>query len=205
MGELMPGRRRKFKVKVRRYEFTTLRIGNVELEVLQRVSEDEIEELASTPLDALISVVERLSSRESEHVFEVEVSDGTRHIIGGMPSGEERLMLFPRPARLRAVSIVKISDAIEKGMSSSAALIRLPAESLKTRKIRKELYVYEGRVIAPDDVYLIILDTDQGRRYVRVTPKPIVESLVQHVLTPREQEEVSHADGRGEGGDSSPS
>lgn len=191
----MPGKKRKFKVKVRKYEFTTLSVGSVKLEVLQLVSEEEIEEPASTPLDALISVVERLSSKEVEHVFEAEVSDGTRHIIGGLPSGEGRLMLFPRPVRLRAVSIVKISDAIEKGMSSSAALIRLPQGSLRTRKIRKEVYVYEGRITTSDDVYLVILDTDLGRRYVRVTPKPIIESLVQHVLTPRGQEEESRVDG----------
>ncbi len=192
-------------VVVKWFAKDTLKVRNIEIDVLKVEKSRELKE-AGSPLDVLMNITERLSTQEKS-MFEVTTSGERTSIIGEFPSEgkTEMQMLFPRPARLRRVGVITLKTLLDKGMSNESAAFTLTEDMIKYYKVRDEVYVYEGKVRAPRDVYLLILETDLGRRVLRLAKKPIVERLVQHVLTPPEQEEESHGNEHGQGGDSSPS
>ncbi|MCE4624342.1 MAG: hypothetical protein F7C35_00550 [Desulfurococcales archaeon] len=167
------------KVKVRWFKRARVKVSGVELDVLKPVKEIEREEVGA-PLDVLMRVAEELSTTGGG-TFEVEVEGGVRRVFGEEkapePSDSEVSMLFPRPARLKSIAVVRF-NALEEASEGGVSVFAVKEDKLRFAKVKSELYVYEGRIKAPDDVYLIVLDTDLGRRLVRVPREPIISKLV---------------------------
>ena len=174
------------KVLVRRFRRDTIDLGGVSLGVLRLVSEN-IERRKGDPVDVLYSIIEKIDRGSVDSLVEVTVSDSRSYIIGEVleeAEGRPRL-LFPRPARLIRAGVVRIG-ALELAGKSSMYVVKGVSAAL--RSVGRNVYVYEGIVKSDDkDVYLVVLDTEFGRRIIRVAPGAIVSRLVQHVLSRPEQ------------------
>ena len=199
----------KVALEIRRYKYSEIEIQGVRIGVLVLQGSKKVD-ASGDPLEVLMSAVEELGEPSPGELIEIRVSDGRSHIVGewSPPGGEAGVrLLYPRPVRLLAAGVLRVSDIVRRG-ESEGAMFRLGPDVIRLKQLRStKVYVYEGPVIVSGarDAYLLILDTEAGRRIVRLASEPIVEKLVQHVLTPPEQDSGGHSSGRAQGGDSSPS
>ncbi|MEB3787236.1 MAG: hypothetical protein GSR78_00610 [Desulfurococcales archaeon] len=161
----MPARR-KLSVAVVWYKIEEVTVGNVTIDLLKPVKKFESVE-AGSPIDVMLKIAEQNMKSKAGDYFEiiVEGSDELRQIMGEAPShtrerGEDPEVrpLYRRPARLIRVGVLtgQIGDnPMELDMSKA-----------RWHRIRGEYYVFEGRIRAPENVALVVLDTDQGRSIV---------------------------------------
>jgi len=153
----------KLKVKIRIYEETEVRISGVTIGALSLVEEKEIDALGD-PLDVLMRVSEEQARARKGSYVEVVIqgSDAT-YIMGESPRYRWRRRLTMSPERLVRVGIVKQGKVEGEG----SGLIRFKLNEVTWRRAPKNLYVFEGRVEAGEEVALVILETESSRAYVR--------------------------------------
>jgi len=206
------GRRRSsrtVKLHIVEYRKSEWNIGaNTTIEVLEKEGEREIVEKGD-PIDALLRTVENLIG-ESEGFFEVRVETGeTSEIMGEIAKAADKAkpkLLFQRPERLLRAAIVEYTDLQHE--PAGASLYTLDLGKLKWRKPKRQLYIFEGEVSAPPNVYMLIIDTDRGRRFIRLAREDIPPIVSSTTSTSQPQSGLpgeSHGNGSGEGGDNSPS
>ncbi len=178
------------------------------IEVLEKKGEREIEE-EGDPIDALLKTVENLIG-ESEGFFEVRVETSeSSEIMGEIAKTADKArpkLLFQRPERLLRAAIVEYTDLQHE--PSGASLYTLNLGKLKWKRPKRQLYIFEGKVSAPPTVYMLIIETDRGRRFIRLAREdipPIVSSTTSTSQPQTEPPGESHGNGSGEGGDNSPS
>ena len=155
----------KVKVRVVWYRVEEEDYGGVSIEVLRPVKEYSTEE-AGDPVDVILRVSEASSKASTGDYFEVIVEDReVKRIMGESPRRGQRQrkgvdMIFPRPARLLRVGILKSGQAEGEGGSQ----FRL--EDAEWHAPRGVVYVYEGRVRIGSNVDAVVVDTDAGREII---------------------------------------
>ncbi len=177
--------RRKLSVTVVWYKLEEVTVGSVAIDLLKPVKKFESVE-AGSPIDIMLKIAEQNMKSRAGDYFEiiVEGSDELRQIMGEAPShtrerGEDPEVrpLYRRPARLLRVGILTGQTGENPvGFDMSKA---------RWYRIKGEYYVFEGRIKAPDDVALVILDTDQGRSIVPLARSRSGGSRQRSGLTPQ--------------------
>lgn len=156
----------RFRLTIKVYDSETIDLGGVRLSVL-RLRERVASEESGDKVDAVLRAVERESRKPRGSYFEVEAEEGEHRIImGESPRYPGSRMLFPRPARLLRVGVLRAGDLASRRSDGGGAA--LPADRISWHEPPGEFYVYESKVEAPGDVLLLIIDTDLGRRYLRL-------------------------------------
>jgi len=198
----MTKQRVKARVLVRWFRYEKKRFGPVEIGVLVPYKSYESEE-AGDPIQIMLSVVEAVSRSKEGDYFEVRVaSPGREDVMGETPRYKGARLLFPYPARLRRVGVLRVDSIREAGQEAEADYFRVKREHYDWYDVKKEVYVYEGHIEAEDDVVSIYLETDEGPRIVVA---PNYERKLKDVLPRPQPSQESHHSGDGSGGDSSPS
>jgi len=115
--------------------------------------EKEIEEKDRDFYDLLADLKERYKSTPNKVIEVIEVGKGGeathRATISTIDNGT---ILFPEPVRLRAVYIARDMETH----------VRRSLSSFKRINLDSNAYIFQGRAILPNDVKMIILDTERG-------------------------------------------
>lgn len=182
------------KIRVRRYKAEELEVGEVVLGVLRLKGEEE-REASGNPLEVLLSTAEAEARgrRPDTDYYEVIVEDGeTRRVLGEGPRYTWGRRLAFKPERLLRVGIVRrnalnplvsappseeeleeaeLAEKLAGGESVGAYVFKL--DDVEWHDVEGEVYVYEGTLALRDpetsNVALVILETESGRRYLRVS------------------------------------
>ncbi len=190
-----------FTVRVRGFTSDTLKLGSVKLGVLRLVEERSWRD-SGDPLEALAAVADAYRGRHS--YVEIEVSGLEEEprvvVLGVSPSYEGRKPLFPRPARLLRVGILRESTVRTRGFDERGYAELKVEEDIQWFKVRGKVYVFEGLVEAEPDVVYIVVDTEYGRRWVRVYHRLTLRPASQRAETQAPQDTGG---GSGQGEDSS--
>ena len=146
-------------ISVRVFKPEILRVGKVILQAYVPVEDrSRIEEVSlktrRDDIEALLSKVYKIKrelNMKEEALVEIEVEGKGFALHVGERKGEKdkAALLFPRPARLLKIGLMK---------EGKIRWYRVPRD--------KEYYVYEGYIEVPEDVQVIILETDAGTRVV---------------------------------------
>ncbi len=190
--------KQKVKVKIKWYNTVTVSLGKVKIDLLEVASQYESEEVGS-PIDVLLNIVERSSRKSEGDYFEVRVSDGIIEVMGESPKYNGRRSLFPYPVRVKRIGIVRFKDLqpAEQKEGEEPDVFVIDENKVKWRRFKKEYYIYEGKVEADEDTYLLIIDTEAGRRIVRVPSRQIILSSLRSSQPLPQRVEESHQNGRG--------
>ncbi|MDM7274969.1 MAG: hypothetical protein P3X22_002440 [Thermoprotei archaeon] len=158
----MPG----IVLKIRRFMRDSLSFGGLRLHVL-RLREVEERQVSGDPLDAALGILEEESKAPGPGYVVVEVQSGRGKSIMGEVLGESRgSLLFPKPSRLRRVGIVRV-DALSSRVESG--IVRLKESDIEWFNVEGEdVYVFDSPLEAPENIAYVIVDAEDGRRYVRV-------------------------------------
>ncbi|MCE4612721.1 MAG: hypothetical protein F7C07_02670 [Desulfurococcales archaeon] len=190
--------RQKVKARIVSYKRSRVRAGDVKLEALKPARVEELEERGD-PREVLMKLVETSTRRGDADFIEVSVEAGdVKEFFGDSPRHAGGRMLYPRPARLLRVGVVRVKRLAEAGSGA----VELKEGDVEWHTVRGNIYVYEARIEAPDDVALVIIDTSEGRRVVKIQ-----RSLTRRIFsqTQGRQAGESQSSGSGSGGGSSPS
>ncbi len=147
------------------YSPEVLKVRGIKLGVLKRVKEDWKEKALRSrqgPLDALLNYATRLSrDKELRDLGYVEVTVEAPGLVvthGDRPNYEWSEMLFPSPSKLIRIGIVRKKE-------TDSGKFQVESKDIKWIDVAsKDVYVFEGFCEAPEDVLLVILDTEKGRR-----------------------------------------
>ena len=161
------------RVHIRVFEKDILQFRNVKIEALRVVKEFSVEERGD-PLDALIKVVEKLVIA-GEGFFEARVEGTPIEIIGEIPEKNNETskhLLSSYPLRLKRIGVVRYSDlsALEGGINAYTSSL----EKVRWYRPRGEYYVFEGEIETPEDVYLLIIETEKDRRIIRIPREDVI-------------------------------
>ena len=180
------------------YVYEKREYGGVVLGVLVPIRSYESEEVGD-PLQVMLSIVEATSRKSQGDYFEVEVEGGgVRRIMGEAPKYRAQRMLFPRPARLLRLGLLRRGT---EPRLRGTGYVGFSKEDLEWITPGEEVYVYEGVIQAPDDVIAVYLETSEGGRLVF---NPTLSRRLRDVLLPPgEGGQAENSEGGG-GGDSSP-
>ncbi len=147
------------------YEPSLTRVGRTVIKVYQPLEDaSSIEEIEISTSREVLSALEERMERARKEASKMNADKSFMEIsiegkgfalhkgeYRGISAEPKEKMLFPRPARLRALGLLKKEGEIEWLRQS----------------FRKELYVYEGEIEYPKDYIGVILDTEYGRRVYR--------------------------------------
>lgn len=195
---MVMSQRARVKVRITWYAYEKREYGGVVLGVLVPIRRYESEEVGD-PLQVMLSVVEATSRKSQGDYFEVEVEGGgVRRIMGEAPKYRAQRMLFPRPARLLRVGLLRRSL---EPKTRGVGFVGFSKGDLEWITVGDEVYVYEGVIQAPDDVVGVYLETSEGGRLVF---NPTHARRLRDVLLPPGEGGQAGDSGPGEGGDSSP-
>lgn len=165
----------RFKVRVREFQRGYARIGPVVLTVLRLSREEEFEE-EGDPYDSLAYILE--SRSKSNDYVEIEIEFLTRsknhesmpdRVVRGEYNPTLRgggRSLFPRPARLRRVGVVRL-ERVLKSMEKHGGYALLGDGDIEWYRASREVYVFEGEAEVPDDIAYVVLETASGVRWIR--------------------------------------
>lgn len=153
-------------LKIRRFTRDSLSFRDLRINVL-RLREVEERQVSGDPLDAALGILEEESKASGSGYVVVEVQSPRGRSLMGEVLGESRgSLLFPKPSRLRRVGVVRVnvlSSRIESG------IVKLRDSDVEWFNVEGEdVYVFDSPVEAPEDIAYVIVDTEDGRRYVRV-------------------------------------
>ncbi len=153
-------------LKIHRFARDSLNFGSLKIHVL-RLKEVEERQVSGDPLDAALGILERESRASGPGYVMVEVqSPGSRSFMGEVLGESRGSLLFPKPSKLKRVGIVRVdvlSSRIESG------IVKLRDSDIEWFNVEGEdVYVYDSPVEAPEEIAYIVVDTEDGRRYVRV-------------------------------------
>jgi len=155
------------------YKARTLRLSSVEIDVLEKTSEKSIGSISADQVDKaydkLMEVAERVLAevrdKKAYYVAEVRLYNDKGEEIAvcgeAMGSRSEAVKLFPAPARLKRVGIVK--KDVAKQNKFSHALINWVT-------IKEDVYVYEGAIKMDENIEFLILETEKGTTVVYRQP-----------------------------------
>jgi hypothetical protein len=163
-------------LEVRYYKPELKSLGPVLIEVYRLAKIEPLELGAITPGDAvdrvydiLANVVERYRSSEFM-VVEVRAYLKTGEIAAATLTRQPTrtmLMMFPRPVRLVRLGV------------------KLRENGIRWYRVSEELYVYQGKLELPEDVELVVLDTEEG---VRVVTRSEVADQLEELRLLKQQE-----------------
>jgi len=190
-----------FTVRVRGFKVGDLAVGPVKIEVL-KVAEERSWKESGDPLEAMAAVADAYRGKHDYVEIEVSGLEGEPRVVllGVSPQYRGKKPLFPRPARLYRLGVLR-EATVRRGGFDEKGYAELKVDGdLEWYNIGGEVYVFEGAVEAEPDVVYIVVDTEYGRRWVRVYPKIILRQASQQA---EKQEPQAHPDEHGTGGDSS--
>ncbi len=169
-----------FTVRVRIFRAEMARLGPLKLEAL-RVVEEKTWRESGDPLETLAAVAD--AHRGKAGYVEIEVLGLDKEprvvVLGVSPQYEGRKPLFPRPARLLRIGVLRESVVRARGFDEKGyAEIRVE-DDIEWVNVDSKLYVFEGVVEAEQDVMYVIVDTEYGRKWVRVYPRLILRQASQ--------------------------
>ena len=186
------------KLVVKCFKTGKARIGGVKLSLLKLVTVDSFEESGDV-YDAVAGITDAYTKEKGCDYVEVDIeSHHSKIYYGDSPEYQGSRMLFPRPARLHRIGILRSSNPKLKRVEGYYVI---DDSSLEWYRLRGKYYVFESRVEAPEDILYIVVDTEYGRRWVR-TQRHVIAKLSSQ--TPQEPGPGSPENGAGEDGDSSP-
>ncbi|MCE4601504.1 MAG: hypothetical protein F7C38_08140 [Desulfurococcales archaeon] len=160
--------------------------GPVEIGVLRPGREYESVEVGS-PIEILLNVIEKSTKSREGDYFEVTVeAPGIIEVMGESPKYRSQRMLFPRPARLVRVGILR-SERIGSLPSVSGDYIVFKRDDLEWYEEGEEVYVYEGSLQASEDVVLVYIETALGPR-ILIPPgrEKFLRDALSHTLSSAE-------------------
>lgn len=148
--------------RVRRFNRDTIAIGEVKLGVYRMVEEKIVTE-SGDPVERMVAILEREEKMPGDYVV-VQHIESSR-VFGESLSKERRsgLLLFPTMTRLKRLAIIRAEDLAE-----AEGAYRLKEGALSWIDIAEDVYVYDASVEAPENVVAIILETENGRRMIRL-------------------------------------
>ncbi len=154
--------RRGFKALVRWYKASTLRVGPVELGVLELASEREVLVSHKDPVEALLRLAEEEARSARGDYLEVMIDDGeAKRIIGAAPRYTWSRPLSYRPEPLRRVGVI---ESLGGGGDLGNA---------KWYEVGGRFYVFEGKAQLLDDnvkVDAVVVETPSGYRLIKPSP-----------------------------------
>ena len=173
----------KVKITIRRFKATQVDVGAVRIGALKLDSVEVYEEKIKKGQDPLEVVLRYVERGTGQHDFvEIIADTGTSTIIVGEGRGPGRKRLSFRPERLVRVGIVRRSalkplTEVEEDLADvgepSVGAYRFMLDEAEWHDVDGDVYIYEGNIEvsgAPGgDVALLILETEGGRRYVRLS------------------------------------
>lgn len=153
------------RVTITRFARETLELGSLKISVL-KPREVIVEKLEGDVLETLARVSENEASREDVAYVVAEIAGaGARLVYGDTRLRDREKQLFPRPARLARVGVVKI-DALKFDPKIGAIVFK--EDSVEWHQVGEEVYVIDARLEASGDVAFVILETDLGRTAVKM-------------------------------------
>lgn len=147
------------KVRVLRFKRDSVRVGEAEIDVYRLEGKEE-KDYAGELMDLLISLLKE--ERSADYVI-VEHLEGPKEVRGGAPPGKERRdsVIFPKMTRLKKVAVVRRSDLKEE-----LGYLRGDLSSLRWSSVGQDVYVFDGKVRAPPEVFALLLETEDGIQLV---------------------------------------
>lgn len=148
--------------KVRRFVADFATIGEIRL-MVYRLKEEKIITESGDPVEKMVAILEREEKGQSDYVV-VEHVEGPR-AFGESLSKERagRLLLFPKVVRLKRLAVIRSDDLVE-----SEGMLRLKEGALRWIDVGEDVYVYDATIEAPEGVVAVFLETEEGKRIVRL-------------------------------------
>jgi len=158
------------------YKARTLRLPGIEIDVLEKISEKDINSISVDQIDKaydrLMEVAERVLAevrgKKTYYVAEVRLYNDKGEEIAvyseAMGSKSEAIRLFPAPARLKRIGVVK--EQVVKQSKFSHALVNWIT-------MKEDVYVYEGTVKMDESIEFLILETEKGTTIIYRQPVQI--------------------------------
>ncbi|MCS7107518.1 MAG: hypothetical protein NZ902_05405 [Acidilobaceae archaeon] len=148
------------KVEVLKFKRDRIKAGDVELHVYRLISRTD-EEWDGELADLLNNILKKES--EADYVV-VEQHGEVERVQGEVPAGkkeQDTMILHPRIARLRRVAVIR-----QKDLQQELGYYKVNLESVKWTSVESGVYVFDGKVRAPPDVIMLVLETDDGIQHV---------------------------------------
>ncbi len=176
----MPGKRKESKVRIVWYSSEKRRYGPVELGVLIPARKYESSEIGD-PIEIILSHIEKGSKMKEGDFYEIKVeAPGITEIVGESPKYKSQRGLFMKPAKLLRIGILKKESL--KTTSEGEYLI-VPLDQLEWYDVEDDVYVYEGQLNADNDVIGVLIETEEGSRFIIPAGR---DKLLRDVLSQRE-------------------
>jgi hypothetical protein len=151
-------------VKIRIFDNDVLDLPELKLGVL-KLLEERVLEASGDPIDVLMRISEEESRSKKGSYIEIEVKSlSATYILGESPRYKWRRKLTFKPERLLRVGI------LQKKPDKPISMMSFKLNDVKWYEVPRDerIYVFEGNIdLKTDDVFLIILDTEEGRSYIR--------------------------------------
>lgn len=159
------------------YKARSLRLSGAKIDVLEKISEKSIGDIGVVQVDKaydkLMEVVERVLAevRDKKVYYVVEVrlynDKGEEIAVYGeaMGSRSEVVKLFPVPAKLKRIGIVK--KEVAKQNRFGHALVNWVT-------VKGDVYVYESAIKMDENVEFLILETEKGVAIVYRQPVQVL-------------------------------
>jgi len=147
--------------KVLRFKLDNLTLGDISLTVYKLIEIVE-KSYQGDPADGVARLLEEEKRGKSDYVL-VECSACSAKIsIGESIRRSSGSIVFPRITKLKRVGVVKTSDleATDQGYYK--------IKNISWFNINDGIYIYDSLISAPQDTLFIVLDTEDGRRFVKL-------------------------------------
>jgi len=159
------------------YKIRTLRFPGIEIDVLEKTDEKNINSISVDQIDKaydkLMEVAERVlaevRSKKTYYVAEVRLYNDKGEEIAvyseAMGSRSEITRLFPAPVKLKRIGVVK--REVAKQSKFSHALVNWIT-------MKENVYVYEGTIKMDENIEFLILETEKGTTIIYRQPVQII-------------------------------
>ncbi len=153
-------------VRIKRFTRESINVSDVKLTVLKLIEEEE-RHIYGDPLDVVAKILEEESKNQNLDYVMVEVQgQGFKNITGEGLRRSGGILLYPKPAQLKKIGIVRVQTLKSTGDSG---YYRFKEDEIEWFNIDDEkMYVYDSYVEASQDVIFLVIDTSDGRSITRV-------------------------------------
>ncbi len=163
-------------IKVRKFSREEIRVSDVKLTVL-RLVEEENRHVYGDPLEVVAGILEESRSQGLDYVVVEVQGQGFKSSMGEGSRRGGGLILYPKPARLKRVGIVRVQALKQAGSSGYYSFSEGDVEWFNVGDER--IYVYDADVEAPPDVVFLVVDTDEGRSIARINRSSLPQQSYQ--------------------------